>query len=139
MFPAGYQNDKLAKFITDFYAASDTRPPAEGAGHDKYLDFFTEDANVHIRADAKGHKELIPFRQNMWKGISNRKHTIYQVCPFSPKDAEQQEVMLRGEVQLLKEGEAKPIATEWAGWALFAPNKIGNDAYKMQDYRVYMA
>lgn len=140
MFPKNYQNEKLADFIVEFYAASDTRPPAsEDTGHDRYVDFFTKDAQVHIRKDAHGHKELFPFRRGMWENIATREHTIYQVYPFTSSQDNQQELVVRGNVRMVTEKEGNEISSEWTARMVFEPNPSGANDYRMEEYKVYMA
>ncbi|EEU46609.1 uncharacterized protein NECHADRAFT_79373 [Fusarium vanettenii 77-13-4] len=77
-----WDDKELQDFVTSFYRLSDN--PEE---NQRWVDSFTDDANVQIGADkAQGSED---FRTRMWAHIQERKHTVLKVFPgkFTGSDA----------------------------------------------------
>lgn len=77
--------------------------------------------------------EILPLRHGLWTHVASRNHTPVRIF-FSGEN----EIMLYGGVNYrLKADPEKDVYVPWAGRAVFAPQKEGEDV-KMQFYQVYL-
>ncbi|KAF2267803.1 hypothetical protein CC78DRAFT_530580 [Lojkania enalia] len=115
------------KFFEDFYATSDTPDT-----HEKYTEFFTEDATLIMASkQVKGREEILALRKSMWEKVSSRLHKPLKIFPFGP---DSNEVMLRGTVKYgLKAGGESGL-----DWGAYARLTKVDGAVKMEFYQVYL-
>ncbi|KAF4444604.1 Fungal specific transcription factor [Fusarium acutatum] len=123
-----WQDKELQQFAIDFYRISDN--PEE---NQRWVDSFTEDANVQIGADkARGSKDLVEFRSRMWKHIKERKHTVLKVFPGRFSDSN--ECMILGDVSVTTtDGRLKEAA-----WSAHAVVRKVDGQWKFSQYRVWL-
>ncbi|KAH7490355.1 hypothetical protein FOMA001_g2740 [Fusarium oxysporum f. sp. matthiolae] len=123
-----WQDKELQQFAIDFYRISDN--PEE---NQRWVDSFTEDASVQIGADkARGSKDLVEFRNRMWKHIKERKHTVLKVFPGRFSDSN--ECMILGEVSVTTtDGRLKEAA-----WSAHAVVRKVDGQWKFSQYRVWL-
>ncbi|RMJ09684.1 hypothetical protein CDV36_010709 [Fusarium kuroshium] len=127
-----WDDQELQDFVTSFYRLSDN--PEE---NQRWVDSFTEDANVQIGADkAQGSEEIPDFRTRMWAHIQERKHTVLKVFPgkFTGSDASERECMLLGEASFL----TRDGRTIEAGWSAHAVVRRVQGQWKFAQYRVWV-
>ncbi|KAF4448813.1 putative Fungal specific transcription factor [Fusarium austroafricanum] len=123
-----WEDKQLQQFAIDFYRISDN--PEE---NQRWVDSFTEDANVQIGADkARGSKDLAEFRSRMWKHIKERKHTVLKVFPGRFSDSN--ECMILGDVSVTTtDGRLKESA-----WSAHAVVSKVEGQWKFSQYRVWL-
>ncbi|EMG48386.1 hypothetical protein SBY92_003293 [Candida maltosa Xu316] len=119
---------KLKQFITNFYKASDSPPPATAA--DPYLDYFTSSSPLLMGLKkVTGHEEITGLRKAMWEKVTNRHHVVNNVAEIEPN-----QILLNGYVDYtLINGKA--VTTDWAGFMKLVEE---GDSYKMEYYQVYL-
>ncbi|KAK9322797.1 hypothetical protein V1517DRAFT_307622 [Lipomyces orientalis] len=78
-YPAGYTNERVKHFITEFFAAAD-----DPAKDEEYVNFFADSAFyiVGLKTVA-GRAEISRLRWKLWKNIISRRHEIDVVFPFA--------------------------------------------------------
>ncbi|SPJ85556.1 uncharacterized protein FTOL_11337 [Fusarium torulosum] len=135
-----WEDQELQKFAIEFYRISDN--PKE---NQRWVDSFTEDAQVQIGADkAQGSKEqqthhsnyldLAEFRTRMWAHIKERRHKVLKVFPGRFADSKSSEAMLLGEVSVTTtDGRLKEAA-----WSAHAVVRKVDGQWKFSSYRVWL-
>ncbi|KAF2183212.1 hypothetical protein K469DRAFT_711185 [Zopfia rhizophila CBS 207.26] len=115
------------KFFEGFYATSDT-PDA----HEKYVDFFTEDATIIMASTRrKGRDEILALRKALWEKVSSRVHRPLKIFPYGSNT---DEVMLHGTVKYsFKAGGEGSV-----DWAAYAHLTKVDGAVKLKFYQVYL-
>ncbi|KAF4991942.1 hypothetical protein FGRMN_7496 [Fusarium graminum] len=125
-----WEDQELQKFAIEFYRISDN--PEE---NQRWVDSFTEDAQVQIGADkAQGSKDLAEFRTRMWAHIKERRHKVLKVFPGRFADSKSSEAMLLGEVSVTTtDGRLKEAA-----WSAHAVVRKVDGQWKFSSYRVWL-
>ncbi|WZH44362.1 Fungal specific transcription [Fusarium acuminatum] len=125
-----WEDQELQKFAIEFYRISDN--PEE---NQRWVDSFTEDAQVQIGADkAQGSKDLSEFRTRMWAHIKERRHKVLKVFPGRFADSNSSEAMLLGEVSVTTtDGRLKEAA-----WSAHAVVRKVDGQWKFSSYRVWL-
>ncbi|KAM0249405.1 hypothetical protein ACHAP5_002794 [Fusarium lateritium] len=125
-----WEDKELQKFAIEFYRISDS--PEE---NQRWVDSFTEDAQVQIGADkAQGSKNLAEFRTRMWAHIKERRHKVLKVFPGRFADSKSSEAMLLGEVSVTTtDGRLKEAA-----WSAHAVVRKVDGQWKFSSYRVWL-
>ncbi|KAM0218910.1 hypothetical protein ACHAPA_001605 [Fusarium lateritium] len=125
-----WEDKELQKFAIEFYRISDS--PEE---NQRWVDSFTEDAQVQIGADkAQGSKDLAEFRTRMWAHIKERRHKVLKVFPGRFADSKSSEAMLLGEVSVTTtDGRLKEAA-----WSAHAVVRKVDGQWKFSSYRVWL-
>jgi len=116
----------IKTFFEDFFRTSDA--PDD---HEKYVDFFTDDA-VFLMGTKKvsGRAEILEFRKSMWEKVATRLHSPIKVFPFGEGA---KELMLYGTVVYgLKDG--RGCVMDFAAKAEMV--EVGGE-WKMGFYQVY--
>jgi len=117
----------IKPFFEAFYQRSDI--PGE---HEKYADFFTNNATVFVGSrNAVGREEILQLREDMWKTVAVRLHTPRKIFPFGTGA---DEIMLYGIVDYTFK-DKREASLEWAARAKLVKE---GDNWKMDFYRVYM-
>lgn len=122
------QSNKAAqKFLIDFYKQSDCKPPSKG--DDPYLSYFTKSATVIMGSkEVNGEEEIAESRQNMWKNVTGRQHTVENVALVKGET-----LLINGIVEYeLANGNS--VRTPWAARAIFEDGTF----QKMKFYQVYL-
>ncbi|KAH6964338.1 hypothetical protein DER45DRAFT_146869 [Fusarium avenaceum] len=125
-----WEDQELQKFAIEFYRISDN--PEE---NQRWVDSFTEDAQVQIGADkAQGSKDLSEFRTRMWAHIKERRHKVLKVFPGRFAYSKSSEAMLLGEVSVTTtDGRLKDAA-----WSAHAVVRKVDGQWKFSSYRVWL-
>ncbi|KAI2612158.1 uncharacterized protein GGS25DRAFT_474018 [Hypoxylon fragiforme] len=120
---AAVLDERVRKFIADFYATSDDK-----ARNEEWVACFAPDAVVVMgERRARGREEIRRLREGMWEHITRRKHRPAKVFPASfgegagGGDGVVAEYMLYGSLDAVtkkKEGEGETMTMEWAGRAV---------------------
>jgi len=120
-------DDRIKLFFEDFYRISDT-PDA----HERYVDFFTDDATFVLASKrGKGREEILAMRKGMWATVSSRLHTPIKIFHFGMNS---NEVMIYGTVAYaLKDGRKAEVE-----WAARSEMKKAGEMWKMGFYQVYL-
>ncbi|KAM0346449.1 hypothetical protein ACHAPU_005514 [Fusarium lateritium] len=122
-----WEDQELQKFAIEFYRISDK--PEE---NQRWVDSFTEDAQVQIGADkAQGSKDLAEFRTRMWAHIKERRHNVHKVFPGRFADSKSSEAMLLGETDGSRRllGRRMQLSGRWMGSGSSHPTEFG---YKLK-------
>ncbi|KAJ5724282.1 hypothetical protein N7488_002317 [Penicillium malachiteum] len=120
----------IVEFMNNFYRISDTEEL-----HEKYVESFTEDANLIMGPkEAKGTDGIRTLRHGLWTHVASRKHTPTRIF-FSGEN----EIMVYGGVNYrLKANPENDVYVPWAGRVVFDLGEKSKGEVKMQFYQVYL-
>lgn len=116
----------IAKFIDDFYRVTDEEQP------DKYIQFFTPDADFHVVAPRKGHAEIHAGCLASYKQRDNSIHRYEHILVTQPD----REVYVTGDIDFDRKVDGELIRN--VPWVARCTLNGDKDNLKMSEYYVWV-
>lgn len=139
VFPSTFTDEKVKEFVTAFFKASDTKPPAPPSV-DPYTTYFSSSPVLKMGSlpESASIEDIAATRQKMWKGVASRHHVVKKVFVNNEPGTKADEIILSGTVEYgLEDGKTNTVS--WVSRMIFdEKEREENDNVVLKFYQVYL-